>query len=83
MAKTQEELNTLKQEYESLTTKLEELTEDELKQVCAGGFIWDIAVKQKEKFNILKNTHGKTNKLTSLRFDETSAELIISSKDYR
>ena len=30
MAKTQEELNTLKNEYESLTTKLKELSEEEL-----------------------------------------------------
>lgn len=31
MAKTQEELIKLKQEYESLTTKLNELTDDEIK----------------------------------------------------
>ena len=36
MAKTQEELNELKQECEALTNKLKELTEDELKQVAAG-----------------------------------------------
>ena len=36
MAKTKEELNTLKQELESLTTKLQQLTEDELKQVTGG-----------------------------------------------
>ena len=36
MSKTQEELNTLKQEYESLTKKLKELNEDELKQVTGG-----------------------------------------------
>ena len=34
--KTKEELNQLKQEYESLATKLQELTEDELKQVTGG-----------------------------------------------
>ena len=38
MAKTQEELNELKQEYESLVTKLKELTEDELKLVTGGGY---------------------------------------------
>ena len=42
MAKTQEELNQLKQEYESLATKLQELTEDELKQVT-GGVAYDDA----------------------------------------
>ena len=36
MAKTQEELNELKQEYESLVTKLKELTEDELGIVTGG-----------------------------------------------
>ena len=36
MAKTKEELNELKQEYDSLTNKLKELTEDELLQVTGG-----------------------------------------------
>ena len=36
MAKTQEELNTLKTEYETLNNKLKELTEDELEQVIGG-----------------------------------------------
>ena len=38
MTKTQEELNALKQEYESLNNKLQELNEDELKQVTGGLF---------------------------------------------
>ena len=36
MAKTQEELSTLKQEYVMLTTKLKELTENELGYVVGG-----------------------------------------------
>ena len=36
MAKTQEELNQLKNEYETLNNKLNELTEDELKSVTGG-----------------------------------------------
>ena len=36
MAKTQEELNTLKTEYETLNNKLKELSEDELKLVTGG-----------------------------------------------
>ena len=36
MAKTQEELNTLKVEYETLNNKLKELSEDELKDVIGG-----------------------------------------------
>ena len=34
--KTKEELNQLKQEYETLNAKLKELTEDELKMVTGG-----------------------------------------------
>lgn len=36
MAKTKEELNLIKKEYQKLTNKLKELTEDELKQVIGG-----------------------------------------------
>ena len=36
MAKTQEELKELKEEYESLNLKLNELTDDEMKQVTGG-----------------------------------------------
>ena len=36
MAKTQEELNQLKTEYETLNNKLKELTDDELIQVTGG-----------------------------------------------
>ena len=36
MAKTQEELNELKNEYETLNNKLKELTDDELTQVTGG-----------------------------------------------
>ena len=36
MAKTKEELNQLKTEYESLANKLQELTDDELMQVTGG-----------------------------------------------
>ena len=36
MAKTKEELNNIKQELETLATKLQELNEDELKLVSGG-----------------------------------------------
>ena len=36
--KTKEELNALKEEVETLTRKLAELTEEELKAVAGGGF---------------------------------------------
>ena len=50
MAQTKEELIELKKEYETLNNKLKHLSEDELKQVCAGT-IWDVAVKTKDKFD--------------------------------
>ena len=37
MAKTQEELTQLKEEYETLNNKIAELTDDELKLVSGGG----------------------------------------------
>ena len=62
MAKTIEELNELKQEYESLATKLQELTEDELKQVTGGYpdplgeyLTFDFLDNQTEKNGILKD----------------------------
>ena len=36
MAKTQEELNKIKEEYKALAAKLKELSEDELRQVIGG-----------------------------------------------
>ena len=39
MAKTIEELNTLKTEYETLTVKLKELTENELGYVTGGNYV--------------------------------------------
>ena len=38
MAKTKEELNELKNEYETLTAKLKELSEEELKEISGGDF---------------------------------------------
>ena len=39
MAKTQEELNTLKVEYETLNTKLKELSDEELKEVVGDSWL--------------------------------------------
>ena len=44
MAKTKEELNALKQEFESLSSKLAELSEEELSQVTGGNPIWAYSV---------------------------------------
>ena len=37
--KTKEELNTLKEEVETINNKLKELTEEELEQVAGGAFL--------------------------------------------
>ena len=78
MPKTKEELNKLKNEYESLTSRLKELTEDELETVCGGVNIWDIAVKLKDKFNISSDiiAHGKNGKPTLPLWDDAPSRLI-------
>ena len=73
--KSKEELTALKEEVEALNNKLKELSDDELKEVCAGAHIWDIAVKLKEEFHISTgiNAHGKNGKPTLPLWDEASA----------
>ena len=44
MAKTKEELNELKNEYETLNNKLKELTEEELSEVTGGNAKWAYTV---------------------------------------
>ena len=61
MAKTKEELNQLKQEYETLAAKLSELSEEELNQISSGVNIWDIAVKLKEDFKVEKHDQDTLN----------------------
>ena len=64
MAKTQEELYTLKQECESLTNKLQELTDDELKLVIGGTAKWAytvggaLALKESNASAMLKVTQS-------------------------
>ena len=48
MAKTQEELNQIKKEYELLTNKLKELTDDELMQVTGGASPWSETLETSE-----------------------------------
>ena len=52
--KTKEELELLKQEYESLNNKLKELSEDELK-IVTGGFVVPKNNEQYER-NLYENT---------------------------
>lgn len=49
MAKTQEELKQLKQEYDLITAKLKELTEEELMMVTAGAYKKDIGSDKNAK----------------------------------
>ena len=47
--KTQEELNQLKQEYQELNAKLQELSEEELKEVI-GGINFNIPTNNKQQY---------------------------------
>ena len=72
MAKTQEELNQLKTEYESLANKLQELTEDELMQVTGG---YPDPQGEYLTFNSLDNQTGKISILK-----DASSTAIYGSK---
>lgn len=68
MAKKQEELRKLKEEYKTLNDKLKELSSDELEEVTGG-----------EWFNILNNIGSGTS--PSLKSSETvSPEEILGGK---
>ena len=66
--KTKEELNAIKTEYEALSMKLKELTEDELLQVCGGA-------GKDEYYNIiLAGTQSVTND-AKIKTGDTRGEL--------
>ena len=46
--KTKEELNTLKEEYETLNAKLRELTEEELAEITGGITLHNLPVKKEQ-----------------------------------
>ena len=61
MAKTQEELNALKKEVETINNKLKELTDEELKQVAGGAgtvFWWGESEVTDSKDFERKSGHG-------------------------
>ena len=63
MTKTQEELNELKKEYETLNSKLKELSEDELKQVTGGSIQKsDIDIRKDLYENVILNEGNNSNK---------------------
>ena len=71
--KTQEELNTIKEEVETLNKKIQELTEEELKQVCGGSgkapvFKAEKALKEYGK-QILDNTAQNTSTILESKKD--------------
>ena len=60
--KTKEELSILKEEYESLSGKLAELSDDELEQVT-GGVVYPFITAGKEVgYDIVKNDDGTFEK---------------------
>ena len=58
MAKTQEELNAIKEEVESMNKKLAELTEEELEQVAGGNIEQEIKNLAKQYFQIEEEVTG-------------------------
>ena len=60
--KTKEELFELKEEYQSLTRKLQELTDDELK-IVTGGFDFEVPndMEQQYEFHFYKNPTSPMN----------------------
>ena len=57
--KTQEELNVLKQEFESLSKKLQGLSDDELKTVVGSGALEDYLERMKHYADALNNPEYK------------------------
>ena len=57
--KTKEELNALKEEVETLSRKLHELTEEELEQVTGGNIEQEIKNLAKQHFQIEEESSGK------------------------
>ena len=73
MAKTKEELKELKQEIETLTFKLRELSDDELKEVT-GGLGNDIAPKDRDIAMVFQN-YALYPRMTVCDARDTSAKL--------
>lgn len=69
--KTQNELNAIKKEYEELSSKLHQLTEEELEQVAGG-----LTVKQ---YNIVLQNIG--NRLKGILTDEQLREIIDKARE--
>ena len=59
MAKTQEELNALKEEVETLNIKLKELTDEELAQVTGGNIEQELKNLAKQHFLLEKESTGE------------------------
>ena len=59
MAKTQEELNALKKEVETLNNKLKELTDEELAQVTGGNIEQELKNLAKQHFQLEKESTGE------------------------
>ena len=59
MAKTQEELNALKEEVETLNIKLKELTDEELAQVTGGNIEQELKNLAKQYFQLEKESTGE------------------------
>lgn len=82
--KTDKELKVIKDEYKKLSDKLKELTDNELKEVCVGVNIWDIAFKLKDEFYIGSEiyTRGKNGEPTLTFSNEAFGGLIENNEKF-
>ena len=83
MAKTQEEFNQLKTEYETSNNKLQELSEEELKQVIGGTYngSYRFELEQRVREKAGNKRIGKISKHDSLS-DREAYVVWFSREDY-
>ena len=75
MTKTKEELSELKNEYETLTSKLEELSDEELINVSGGGTSFN-ELAYKAALNSIEKALNGIQSSVSRRYSETYSEAI-------
>lgn len=80
MAKTKEELNENKKEYEKIINKLHELNEDELKQITGGAD--SIDVETYTNWEILPSMLSKTKELLDEELDKVTGGYVQDGDNY-
>ena len=76
MKKTEKDLNKIKQDYQDLSIKLLELTDEEMESVVGGGVPLDIKIFEELKNKALKmlEEHKSIEEIKELLVDELSSK---------